>query len=112
MPGKEQLLAIRRYLVEHHAELRGLLEGKKLRAVLSEFEGLRLARPPKGFAEADEAAMDLLRCRQWGVAATLPAEVATTPALVKEIVSRFKLAAPVVKLLNTPLAPKARKPLF
>ena len=111
MPEREQLLAIRRYLVEHHAELRGLLAGKKLRAKMSEFDGLRLTRPPKGFA-AEEAAMDLLVCRQWGVAATLPVEVATKPTFVKEIVERFRLAAPVVKLLNTPLLGKPKKAMF
>jgi uncharacterized protein (TIGR02453 family) len=111
MPEREQLLAIRRYLVEHHAELRELLAGKKLKAKMSEFDGRRLTRPPKGFA-AEEAAMDLLLCRQWGVAATLPVEVATKATLVKEIVERFKLAAPVVKLLNTPLLGKPKQPMF
>jgi uncharacterized protein (TIGR02453 family) len=111
MPEREQLLAIRRYLVDHHAELRALLAGKKLKAKLSEFDGLRLTRPPKGFA-AEEAAMDLLVCRQWGVSATLPVEEATKGTLVREIVERFRLAAPVVELLNRPLVPKARRPLF
>jgi uncharacterized protein (TIGR02453 family) len=111
MPDREQLLAIRRYLVEHHAELRGLLAGKKLRAKLGEVDGLRLTRPPKGFA-MEEAAMDLLVCRQWGVSATLSAEEAMKPTLVKEIVERFRLAAPVVKLLNAPLVRKRKVPLF
>ncbi len=111
MPEREQLLAIRRYLVEHHAELRELLAGKKLKAKLSEFDGRRLTRPPKGFA-GEEAAMDLLLCRQWGVAATLPVEVATQATLVKEIVERFRLAAPVVKLLNTPLLGKRKQSMF
>ncbi|MEO8737624.1 MAG: DUF2461 domain-containing protein [Edaphobacter sp.] len=111
MPEREQLLAIRRHLVEHHADLRRLLAGKKLKASMQEFDGLRLTRPPKGFA-GNEAAMDLLMCRQWGLSATLPVELATTPSLVKEIVARFRLAAPVVALLNAPLMGKPRKPLF
>lgn len=111
MPEREQLLAIRRYLVDHHQELRALLAGKKLRAKLQEFEGLRLTRPPKGF-NPDDPAMDLLLCRQWGIAATLPVETAITPTLVKEIVERFRLAAPVVALLNQPLLGKPKKPLF
>ncbi|WP_213805188.1 DUF2461 domain-containing protein [Granulicella sp. dw_53] len=111
MPEREQLLAIRRYLVDHHQELRALLAGKKLRAKLQEFEGLRLTRPPKGF-NPDDPAMDLLLCRQWGIAATLPVETATSPALVKEIVARFRLAAPVVALLNRPLLGKPKQPLF
>jgi uncharacterized protein (TIGR02453 family) len=111
MPEREQLLAIRRYLVEHHAELRAMLAGKRLKALLQEFDGMKLTRPPKGFA-ADDPAMDLLMCRQWGVAARLPAESATKPTLLKEIVERFKVTAPMVALLNAPLAPKPRKPMF
>jgi len=111
MPEREQLLAIRRHLVEHHAELRGLLAGKKLKRLLGEFDGQKLTRPPKGFT-ADDPAMDLLMCRQWGVSATLPVENATKPTLLKEIVERFKVAAPVVALLNAPLILKPRKPMF
>ncbi len=111
MPEREQLLAIRRHLLTHHAELRGLLNSRKLRARLQEFDGQRLTRPPKGFPP-DHPAMDLLLCRQWGVAATLPAETALTPALVKEITDRFRLAEPVVTLLNTPLLGKPKQPLF
>jgi len=111
MPQREQLLAIRRHLVEHHTELRKLLDGRKLKAVMQPIDGQRLTRPPKGFA-ADDPAMDLLVCKQWGVSATLPAEHATTPSLTKNIVDRFRLAAPVVAFLNAPLVPKPRKPLF
>jgi uncharacterized protein (TIGR02453 family) len=111
MPEREQLLAIRTYLLEHHAELRKLLDGKKLKAKFHEFEGNRLTRPPKGFA-ADHAGIDLLLCRQWGVVASLPVEIATTPSLVKEITDRFRLAAPIVALLNAPLIGKPRKPMF
>jgi uncharacterized protein (TIGR02453 family) len=99
MPTPEQLLAIRRYLLDHHAELRSLLAGRRLRAAMSEFEGNRLTRPPRGFS-ADSPAIDLLLCRQWGVSATLPADSATQPTLLHDITSRFALAAPIVHLLN------------
>jgi uncharacterized protein (TIGR02453 family) len=102
MPSPAQMLAIRRYLVDHHTELRALRANRKLRAALSEFEGNRLTRPPRGFA-ADSPALDLLLCRQWGVAATLPAELATQSTLLKQITRRFALAAPLVHFLNTPL---------
>jgi uncharacterized protein (TIGR02453 family) len=102
MPTPEQLLAVRRYLLDRHAELRGLLAGKKLRAAMDEFEGNPLTRPPRGFA-SDSQALDLLLCRRWGVSATLPAERATEPGLLKEITTRFALAAPVVEFLNRPL---------
>ncbi|HTD97058.1 MAG TPA: DUF2461 domain-containing protein [Edaphobacter sp.] len=111
MPEREQLLAIRRHLVEHHAELRGLLASKKLRGLMQEFDGRKLTRAPKGFAP-DDPAMDLLVCRQWGVSTRLPVESATKPTLLKEIVQRFKVAAPVVALLNAPLVGKPKRPMF
>jgi hypothetical protein len=56
-------------------------------------------------------------CRQWALSTRLPVEVATSASLVKEIVSRFKAAAPMVALLNAPLLQadgrtKPRKSLF
>ncbi len=118
MPEREQLLAIRRHLAEsgesagcQHKQLRTLLANKKLKSRFEQFEGHRLTRPPKGFDPSDPA-MDLLLCRQWGIAARLPAETASTPALLKEIVDRFRIAAPIVALLNQPLVGKPRKPLF
>jgi uncharacterized protein (TIGR02453 family) len=99
MPTPEQTFAIRRYLLDHHAELRALLANRKLRAAMSEFEGNRLTHPPRGFS-ADSPAIDLLLCRQWGVSTALPAERATRPTLLRDITTRFRLAAPIVHLLN------------
>src|SRR5438270_4817031 len=39
MPTPEQLLAIRRHILEHHAELRNILAGKKLKTAMQEWEG-------------------------------------------------------------------------
>jgi uncharacterized protein (TIGR02453 family) len=103
MPTPEQLLAIRRHIEEHHKELRGMLADRKLKAAMTEFEGDRLKRPPRGFC-ADSPAVDLLLCRRWGVSATLPAELATEPRLLKEITKRFALAAPLINFLNAPIA--------
>jgi uncharacterized protein (TIGR02453 family) len=111
MPEREQLLAIRRHLSAHHAEYRKILANKKLRSVMKEFDGLALTRPPKGFLP-DDPAIDLIRNRQWGWSAHLPADTATKPTLLKEIVERFKATAPMVNFLNAPLVPKAKKPLF
>ena len=113
MPQPEQLLAIRRYLQTHHADLRSLLAHKRLRSLLPELDGNPLTRMPKGFA-ADDPAAELLLCRQWALSTRLPVEVATTPKLVTEIVKRFRAAAPLVELLNAPLhaSKPARKSLF
>ncbi|HTH54163.1 MAG TPA: DUF2461 domain-containing protein [Edaphobacter sp.] len=112
MPERDQLLAIRRHLVEHHEEMRHLLASKKLRSLLGEIDGRKLTRPPKGFSP-DHPSVDLLLNRQWGLVTKLPADTATSPTLLKEIVKRFEIAAPLVAFLNAPLETrKPRKPLF
>ncbi|MGA8043252.1 MAG: DUF2461 domain-containing protein, partial [Terracidiphilus sp.] len=103
MPEKDQLAAIRNWLLEHHAAFRKLLQKPAVRRTFDEFEGNALTRPPKGFP-ADHPALDLIQCRQWGLAATLPATAALKPDLAAQVIRHFRIAAPVVDALNTPLA--------
>ncbi len=103
MPDKDQLAAIRHWLLENHAEFRKLLRGPKVRKHFTEFEGNALTRPPKGFP-SEHPGMDLIRCRQWGLAAELPAKAALKKDFADVIIRYFKVAAPVVDALNTPLA--------
>jgi uncharacterized protein (TIGR02453 family) len=102
MPEKEQLAAIRHWLMEHHLELRKLLQRPSVRNTFSEFEGNALIRPPKGFPK-EHPGMDLIRCRQWGLSTSLPVAAALEPGFAATLVRHFKLAAPVVDALNTPL---------
>ncbi len=114
MPEREQLQAIRNHLLENHEEMRRLLQEKKLRKLMGSFEGAPLTRAPKGFPK-EHPAMDLLLCRQWGVTTTLPVEAVMEETIVKEVITRFRLAAPLVEFLNRPLLrtrEKKRKPLF
>jgi uncharacterized protein (TIGR02453 family) len=108
MPEKDQLAAIRHWLLDHHAEFRKLLDKPALKKTFREFDGNALSRPPKGFpAELNgkpHPALDLIRCRQWGLSTTLPADAALEPAFAAEIVRYFKLASPVIAALNTPIA--------
>lgn len=108
MPEREQLLAIRSHLLEHHGEYRRVFSAPRLQRLMGEFDGLRLSRPPKGFPK-DHPATDLISCRQWGVSATLPAETALQSTLRKEIVTRFRAAAPLIEFLNRPLTTQAAK---
>ena len=103
MPEKDQLSQIRHWLLDHHAEFRKLLQKPTVRKALLEFEGNPLTRPPKGFP-CEHQGMDLICCRQWGLAATLPAETAQKKDFAATLVRYFKLAAPVVDALNTPIA--------
>jgi uncharacterized protein (TIGR02453 family) len=111
MPEREQLLAIRRYLAEHYVEFRAVMKGKKLRSLMEEYDGVPLTRAPKGFPE-DHPAIDLLKNKQWAVSARLPVERALKATLVKDVVERFKVAAPMIEMLNAPLIGKPKRPMF
>jgi uncharacterized protein (TIGR02453 family) len=102
MPEKEQLAAIRHWLLEHHTEFHKVLRTAAIQKVFGEFEGNALTRPPKGFP-CEHPAMDLIRCRQWGLSTSLPASEALKPGFAAVIARHFRLAAPVVEALNTPI---------
>jgi uncharacterized protein (TIGR02453 family) len=103
MPEKDQLAAIRHWLLENHTSFRKLLQKPNVRRTFTEFEGNALTRPPKGFPPGHPA-LDLIQCRQWGLSVTLPANTALDPDFAAVIIRHFKLAAPVVDALNTPIA--------
>src|SRR6202012_1751430 len=93
---------IRHWLLDHHKEFRKLLQNPKVRSAFEEFEGNALTRPPKGFP-AEHPGMDLIKCRQWGISATLPAEIALDKNFAGTVTKYLKLAAPIVAALNTPI---------
>ncbi len=115
MPERDQLLAIRRHLAHtgagRHTELRQLLAAPRLLKRMQPIDGQPLTRAPKGFLP-DDPAIDLILCRQWGVSSTLPAQEALRPTLVREVVDRFRLASPIVDLLNQPLSLPRKRPIF
>jgi uncharacterized protein (TIGR02453 family) len=103
MPEKDQLAAIRHWLLDHHEGFRKLLKRSAVRKLYDEFEGNALTRPPKGFP-SEHPGMDLIRCRQWGLAAELPAKAALRKDIADVVIRYFRVAAPVVEALNTPIA--------
>ena len=103
MPEKEQLAAIRHWLLENHVAFRGLLNKPAVKKTFKEFEGEALTRPPKGFP-CEHPAMDLIKCKQWGLRTELPAEKALEANFAATLVKHFKLLAPMVDALNTPIA--------
>jgi uncharacterized protein (TIGR02453 family) len=114
MPEREQLRTIREYLLLHHAEVRRILENRKLRRMMHSFTGMPLTRAPKGFPK-EHPAMDLILCRQWGVEATMEPKAALRKDLAQVVIQHFRLAAPLVDALNTSLVAsnqKKRRPLF
>lgn len=114
MPEREQLLAIRKYLLEHHIEVRQLLNDRRLKQRMDSFSGMPLTRPPKGFPK-EHPAMDLLLCRQWGVEAKLKSSAALEKNFAQQVIQCFRLVTPLVSALNRPLIAsieKRRRPLF
>ena len=103
MPEKDQLAQIRHWLLDNHVEFRKLLGKPAVRRAFVEFEGEKLSRPPKGFPK-DHPALDLIQCRQWGMSASLPPAAALEPDLAATVIRYFRLAAPIVDALNTPIA--------
>jgi uncharacterized protein (TIGR02453 family) len=114
MPEREQLLTIRRWMSEHHKDYRASVN-KLLRmksAGFSDIDAQAPTRMPKGFAP-DDPADELLRAKNWGVHAMMPAEAALDPSLLKEIVRRMRAAAPLVEMLNEAIltgSPNADRP--
>jgi uncharacterized protein (TIGR02453 family) len=108
MPPPETLLAIRTHLGEFHREFETLLKARAVKKLFGEMQGEQLTRVPKGFA-ADHLAADLLRKKQFLLWSELPAEIAETPELYSEIVTRFQAMTPFMEFLNAPLAAKGRK---
>lgn len=102
MPEKDQLAAIRHWLLDHHLEFRKVLRTAAIRKAFAEFEGNALTRPPKGFP-SDHPALDLIQCRQWGLSTTLPAAAALDNGFATTLARYFKLATPLVEALNTPI---------
>jgi uncharacterized protein (DUF2461 family) len=97
MPTPEQLRMMRLYFAEHHeAFLKASRGAEKL---MGKLHGESSVRMPKGFS-ADHPAADLLKMKRWIHWAELDVEIATTRKFADEIVKRFRVAAPVVELLN------------
>ncbi len=106
MPEREQLLAIRQWMADHHqsyrADLQRVLKPRGKSTDPAAFEPIEpeaLTRMPRGFAP-DHPADELLRARNWGVHLRLPAETALGPSLSVQTVRRFRQATPLVEVLN------------
>ncbi len=108
MPDREQLRIVREFLAGHHGRVRQVLGGRKLKARMGGLWDQRSARVPRGYPPGHPAA-DLLRYKHWILYRLLDPAIASTPALLAEIVERFRVMAPFVELLNEPLVAASRR---
>lgn len=106
-PATDTTLLVRTYISENYEELRRILAAKRLRQLLGELQGDELSRAPKGF-DTCHPAINLIKKKDWILAASLDPGLATRPRLYPEIVDRFRAMAPLVEFLNRPLL--VRKP--
>jgi uncharacterized protein (TIGR02453 family) len=113
MPERDQLLALRRWMAEHHRDynkqLAKLLKPRSARtSAMQPIDSEALTRMPKGFP-SDHPAGELLRARNWGVRCVLPTSLALSPTLAREVITRYRLMAPIVDTLNSAIL-SAEKP--
>jgi uncharacterized protein (TIGR02453 family) len=102
MPEPETLRAYRNHVAQYHEEFRKIVRDRKLRSLMGELKGEQLSRVPKGFC-AEHPAADLVRYKQWLFWTMLDPELATSPKLLPEIVSRFRAMVPFIEFMNRPL---------
>jgi len=108
MPTPEALLALRNHIADNYEELPKVAGSRTVRRLLGEVQGEQLTRVPKGFA-ADHPAADWLRFKQYILYVVLEPEIASSPALLREIVQRFRAMTPFIAFLNRALAPAKKK---
>jgi uncharacterized protein (TIGR02453 family) len=99
-PGPDELHQERLWLMENYASFRKATS--KMEKLMGKLQGQALKRTPKGF-EPSHPADDLVRMKSWVFWVELEPELAETPQMQKELIQRFRAAAPVVEMLNQPL---------
>jgi uncharacterized protein (TIGR02453 family) len=106
-PERDVMLLVRNHIAETHQELSRILADKKSRKLAGSLQGAALTRSPKGF-DPEHPAAGFIKMKDWVLDVTLESNLATTPKLQSEIVTRFQAMAPLIEYLNQPLI--ARKP--
>lgn len=108
MPNPDYFRAVRAHLMENGDRFSRLVSSKPVKKALGDIQGEKLSRPPKGYP-AGHPSIEWIKFKQWYYWVELDPALATSPAGVREVVSRFKLAAPLVEFLNEPLLGLKRK---
>jgi uncharacterized protein (TIGR02453 family) len=108
MPEPAQLLSIRQRIAERHEEFHRILVARPVRKLLGSLEGAQLSRVPRGFP-ADHPAADLLRYKYYILYKELPPSLATSSALYKAIVERFRAMVPFLQFLTASFAARSTK---
>ena len=102
-PESPVLVAVRKYIAQHHRVLRRILAAPAFRRAVGRLEGDRLVRGPRGYP-VDHPAAEYLRYKQFLAAREFPPELAISPRFYPTLLRTFRAIAPLIRFLNTPLA--------
>jgi uncharacterized protein (TIGR02453 family) len=102
MPNTAQLHLVREHIAQNYRRLERIVKGRAFRALAGQLEGDKLQRVPRGF-RPDHPAAEFLKHRQFLAGCERPAEFATSPTFVRDVVRTFKAIAPLIAFLNEPL---------
>ena len=99
MPEADQLLKIRRHIVESGDELQKVLKDKNFKKSFTSLStDQSLKRPPKGF-DANDPNVDFLKLKSFTVSKSLPLEDVFRPGFGKLVEKEFKLMKPLNEFL-------------
>jgi uncharacterized protein (TIGR02453 family) len=109
MPSPASLLAVRQQIAANPKAFRAAFEDKTVRRLMGDLHGDQTSRIPRGF-NAEHPAADLLKYKRFLLFAKLSPEIATTPRLFREIITRIEAITPFVEFLDGPLYPATLLP--
>ena len=101
LPESDELRSYRELISDSYQELEAILADKKLRQTAGRLMGDQMSRVPRGICPGHPAA-DLLRRKQWYLAAVLDHRLLTSPRLLPELSRRFEAMAPFVEFMGRP----------
>jgi uncharacterized protein (TIGR02453 family) len=99
MPDTDQLKNIRRAIDANADQFLSILRSKKFVSTFKQLKGEKLTRVPKGY-DADHPMAEWLKQKQFFVWVEWPEARCKGENLVKEVVSVFETATPLVRFLN------------
>jgi len=107
-PDPADLRAVREHLAANYTRFRSIVDSPGFRRTCGGLQGDQLQRLPRGY-QPDHPAAPYLRYRQLVIAREFPAALAATARFFPTVLRVFRDAAPLVRFLGEPLAPRAAR---
>jgi len=107
-PDPTDLRAVREHLAANYTRFRSIVDSPGFRRTCGGLQGDQLQRLPRGY-QPDHPAAPYLRYRQFVIAREFPAALAATARFFPTVLRVFRDAAPLVRFLGEPLAPRTAR---